>query len=146
MQMTLSVNLRALLATSLGLFIMEAAGADFERPAQPSMVFVTQTGCHFCDRLDEAVISPLEAYGLFDGTVRLVRLSIDPGSRVTDVDGQNVAAVDFAARYGAYGTPTLLFLDAQGQAHSEALYGVPDAIDFYGAKIEAAVGRLAQSQ
>ena len=48
------------------------------------MVFVTQSSCHFCDRLDEQVISPLEASGFFDEQqVDLVRLSIDPGQRVT---------------------------------------------------------------
>ncbi len=142
--MTLLANLQVLLATSL--LAGFAAAADFKAPAQPAMVFVTQSGCHFCDRLDEQVISPLAAAGIFDGNVRLVRLSIDAGETVQDVDGQVIDSKSFASRYGAYGTPTLLFLKSDGVAFSEPLYGVPDAIDFYGAKIESTVRSLGQIQ
>ena len=37
----------------------------------PSMVFVTQSSCHFCDRLDEQAISPLEASGFFNEQQRI---------------------------------------------------------------------------
>lgn len=121
-----------------------AAGAhDFASAPGPSMVFVTQSGCHFCERLDEQVISPIEASGFFDAQgVELVRLSIDPGQQVTDFAGNRQSAMAFAGDYGAYGTPTLLFFNSQGQLATAPLYGVPDAIDFYGAKIEDMVSQL----
>ena len=107
------------------------------------MVFVTQSSCHFCDRLDEQVISPLEASGFFnEQQVDLVRLSIDPGQRVTNFAGEAQSAVQFASQFGAYGTPTLLFFNRQGQLTQAPLYGVPDAIDFYGYKIEQAISGL----
>lgn len=121
-----------------------AQAVDFESKPGAALVFVTQTGCHFCDRLDQQVISPFEASGLFTGTVQLARVSIDPGQQVTDHEGLSQAASTWASNYGAYGTPTLLLLRADGTLDAEPLYGVPDAIDFFGYKIEQAVAELAK--
>lgn len=142
--MTLLQNLLSSSIASLAILAASPAWAyDFGANPGPSMVFVTQSSCHFCDRLDEQVISPLEASGFFDEQqVDLVRLSIDPGHRVTNFSGEAQSAVQFASQFGAYGTPTLLFFDGQGQLTQAPLYGVPDAIDFYGYKIEQAISDL----
>ena len=47
---------------------------------------------------------------------------------------------------GAFGTPTLLFLDAGGRSVSEPKYGVPDAIDFYSYQIERTLELITRSQ
>lgn len=140
MPMTLLRNLLTFWIASLAL---SAWAHDFKSAPGPSMVFVTQSGCYFCDRLDEQVISPIQASGFFtDQGVELVRLSIDPGQQVVNFAGQRQSAMAFASEYGAFGTPTLLFFDSNGRLATAPLYGVPDAIDFYGAKIEQTVAEL----
>ena len=67
---------------------------------------------------------------------------IQHGQIVTDFDGQSIRASEFASRYGAYGTPTLLFLTPDGTPFSEAKFGVPDAIDFFAYDIEETIKRF----
>ena len=135
------MTLRHLLLSTL-VFSASLAAQDFSQSAQPALVFVTQSNCRFCVRLDRQVLSPLKASGLFNQGVTFVEVSLDAGEFVTDHDGLRVEGQAFAARYGAFGTPTLLFLDAQGVIQGEPWFGVPDALDFYGAKIEGAVAHL----
>ncbi|MGB0957427.1 MAG: thioredoxin fold domain-containing protein [Litorivicinus sp.] len=136
------MTLRSLLLSALAVNAGTALAHDFSANPAPTVVYVKQADCRFCARLESEVLSPLKASGLFDGVVDFAEVSLDLGEMVTDHQGNLISGQDFAGRYGAYGTPTLVFLNAAGEAQDEPWYGVPDALDFYGAKIEGAVAGL----
>lgn len=133
--------LRCLLLSGLA---FSAHAFDFTRPATGTLVFVTQTDCFYCERLEREVLQPMRASGVFEGPIRFVEVSLDAGARGIDYNGTAISGSAFAERYGAYGTPTLLFLNDQGELTDAPWFGVPDALDFYGAKIEKAVAKLGQ--
>jgi len=117
---------------------------DFSQGAQtPWLIMISQAGCGYCERLERTILQPLRASNQYTGRIQFGDVSIDRGIQVRDFAGQLVSGQDFAARYSAYGTPTLLFLDATGQLLSEPQYGVPQAIDFYGFQIESTLDAIA---
>lgn len=106
------------------------------------VIMVTQPGCSFCVRLEREVLQPIRASNLYATQVRFTEVDIGIDGLVTDFDGQSIRASEFASRYGAYGTPTLLFLTPDGTPFSEAKFGVPDAIDFFAYDIEETIKRF----
>lgn len=146
--MRLLVMVTALLAGHLALAATPlSVNPDFSKQQnQPWLIMITQAGCHFCERLESVILQPLRASDAYTGRVQFAHVGIDRGLMVTDFDGTAIAGRDFAARYGAFGTPTLLFLDAGGRSVSEPKYGVPDAIDFYSYQIERTLESITRSQ
>ncbi|NBS11433.1 MAG: hypothetical protein EBS77_02015 [Gammaproteobacteria bacterium] len=121
-----------------------AVNPDFsEKREQPWFIMVTQAGCHFCERLESQVLQPLRASDAYTGQIQFAHVGIDQGISVTDFDGRRIAGRDFAARYAAFGTPTLLFLSPDGESLADPKYGVPDAIDFYSYQIESVLQTIA---
>lgn len=137
--------LRALL---LSAWAFSASAFDFSQSGgrDGTVVVITQAGCYHCERLENEILQPLRASGLFNNGVAFAEVSLDPGNPVAGFDGTRLEGREFAHQYGAFGTPTLLFLDANGQLLDQPWFGVPDAIDFYGAKIENAVAAMTQSR
>lgn len=103
------------------------------------VIMVTQPGCSFCVRLEREVLQPLRASNLYVSQVRFTEVDIGIDGLITDFNGQPIRASEFASRYGAYGTPTLLFLTPDGNAFAEAKFGVPDTIDFFAYEIEETI-------
>lgn len=111
------------------------------------VVFVSQSGCEFCEQLRRQVLYPAIRLDEMDSRIELREVSLDDGFLFEDFQGQTIAGSRFAKKYGAYVTPTLLFLDAQGNSLGEPLIGLGN-IEFYGVylnrKIEAASKALAE--
>lgn len=124
-----------------------AVNPDFSiKRTQPWLIMVTQAGCHFCERLENQVLQPLRASDAYTGQIQFAHIGIDQGLSVTDFNGLRIAGRDFAARYAAFGTPTLLFLSPDGESLADPKYGVPDAIDFYSYQIESVLQTIAPPQ
>ena len=111
----------------------------------PIVVFVSQQGCQFCEVLREQVLFPLMRAGQLQKTAIFRELSLDAGFTVVDVDGASVAGAEFAGRYGANVTPTLVFLDSDGKELADKRVGISN-IEYYGfylvKTIEAATAAL----
>jgi hypothetical protein len=90
-------------------------------------------------RLEREVLQPLRASNLYVSQVRFTEVDIGINGLITDFNGQPIRASEFASRYGAYGTPTLLFSASEGNAFAEAKFGVPDTIDFLAYEIEETI-------
>ena len=54
---------------------------------------------------------------------------------LVDFDGRSMSTSEFASRYGVSLTPTLLFLNSEGEEMSEKLVGIWSE-DFYGGFID----------
>ena len=105
------------------------------------VVMVTQPMCSYCTRLENFVLQPLRASGLYSNKVRFTAVDLSEGY-ITDFDSNRIKSDDFASRYQGYGTPTLLFLSESGDVLAPAMFGVPDAIDYYGYEIEKVISKL----
>ena len=62
-------------------------------------------------------------------------ISLSDNDTLIDFKGNSVSASEFATKYGVFVTPTLLFLDENGQEVSDKLVGIW-SVDFYGGFID----------
>jgi hypothetical protein len=68
--------------------------------------------------------------GDLDERIELREVSLDTDFELVDFQGSTTKGLEFAQRYDAYVTPTLLFLDALGNSLTEPLVGTGN-IEFY---------------
>jgi pimeloyl-ACP methyl ester carboxylesterase len=120
-------------------------GMQSQATGQPLLVFVSQKDCQFCKRLRKQVLLPMIRAGELEGKVIVREVSLDSGYSLEDFDGVEIAGREFAARYNAFVTPTLLLLDGRGESLTEPLVGTPnlELYAFYLHKaIETATNKL----
>lgn len=94
----------------------------------PVVLLVTGAGCGHCDRLHRDLFTNPTSCMLLRGRAVAREIDRDAGGKLTDFDGERVRSRVFLARYQIFATPTLLFLDADGNALVEPLvgYSAPD--------------------
>ena len=99
----------------------------------PIMLLVSQEHCSFCDQIKRDILYPMLASGDYDGRLLIREIVTNLGSRVIDFKGQLRDSGTFVLDYKAYLTPTLLFLDAEGNELSERIVGIqtPELFPFY---------------
>jgi len=108
------------------------------------VVFISQNGCEYCELLRKTVLFPMIRSGGLDRRIELREVSLDDGFELQDFQGQAVKGLNFAERYGAYVTPTLLFLGANGANLAEPLVGTGN-IEFYNFYLEKKIEEAARS-
>ncbi len=107
------------------------ADAESSRDRElPIVVFVTQQGCQFCAALRRQVLYPMINAGELSDKAIIREVSLDKGFTLQDFSGNEISGRQFADRYQAIVTPTLLFLDAGGTEISEKMVGISN-IEFY---------------
>ena len=104
----------------------------------PILLVISSVECPYCQRLKDQVLEPMLQDPDYDGRVVVAELLVDEGETVLDFDGRRVWASDVAARYEAYVTPTLLFLDGQGRSVAERIVGF-NTVELYGWYVDAAI-------
>ncbi len=96
----------------------------------PVLVFVSRDACPYCRTLRHSVLAPMYAAGKFEQRAILLEVNIDRTAPLVGFDGESILAKDFADLYKASITPTLLFLDAQGNQLSPPRIGISN-LDLY---------------
>jgi len=66
------------------------------------------------------------------------KLMIDDGETLRDFDNHATDAASIAGKYQVWVTPTVLFVDSNGEEIAERLVGV-SSLDFYGGYLDAAL-------
>lgn len=111
----------------------------------PIVVFVSQTGCPFCEALRQQVLFPMMRSGMMQEVAVFRELSLDDGFAVEDFDGEMISGANFAQRYDVDITPTLVFLDSGGKELVKRWVGISN-MEYYGfylgKSIEAATAAL----
>lgn len=111
----------------------------------PLIVIISQSDCSYCQWLKREIIRPMLASGSYTDKAIVRELLLDAGETVLDFDGKKIATGVFASRYQEWLTPTLLFLDAEGQELVKRMRGI-NSVDFYGfyldKSIDQALARL----
>lgn len=113
------------MATSL-----QADAREYSSQGKTIVVFISQHNCEFCALLRRDVLHPMIRRGDLDKRIELREVSLDMDFELIDFQGLTTKGLDFAQRYDAYVTPTLLFLDAAGNSLTEPLVGTGN-IEFY---------------
>lgn len=100
--------------------------------------------CGYCRQLEHEHLIPMEKSGEYATRILIRRFSIDKGETITDFQGKTLSADAFATRYQASLTPTVVFLNAEGQQVAEPLLGY-NSPDYYGAYLEKAITQAQQA-
>jgi len=97
--------------------------------------------CPYCALMEKEILSPMIKSGDYDDRVFIRKLQIDDARDVKDFDGKVVEPSDISKRYEATLTPTLIFLDYQGNLKAETMVGI-GVIDYVGVYIDAEIDKL----
>lgn len=97
----------------------------------PIVVFVSQQGCQYCAALRKQVLFPMIRAGELADVAIVREVSLDAGFTLADFDGGDIEGRNFADRYAAAITPTMLFLDGEGVEIADKMVGISN-IEFYG--------------
>ena len=101
--------------------------------------------CAYCRKLEQLFLLPMQRNADYQARILVRSIPLNDIDTVIDFDGRSLATSEFAARYGVSLTPTLLFLNAEGEEISERLVGIWSE-DYYGAfideRIDAAIEKL----
>jgi len=105
---------------------------------RPIMIFVTQHGCQYCQLLRLQVLYPMIRGGELNAKAILREVSLDDGDSIVDFSGDSISGSEFAERYSAELTPTLLFLDGNGREVAGRIVGISN-IEYYGFYMDKAI-------
>lgn len=95
--------------------------------------------CEFCEQLKEEVLDPMALGGLYEGKYVYLRyVSIDDHSPIPGIDGKPTLKGRWAESYGADLTPTVLFIDGNGNEVAPRIVGISN-IELYSAMIHRAL-------
>jgi thioredoxin-related protein len=91
--------------------------------------------CAFCRKLEDLFLLPMQRNANYNDKVLIRSISLDSYETLVDFQGQTLSTTEFAARYEVSLTPTLIFLNADGEELSDKLVGIWSE-DFYGGYID----------
>jgi thioredoxin-related protein len=115
----------------------------------PILLMVSQDHCPYCELLKEEILNPMVISGDYINKAVMSVLTIDASKAIIDFNGKKIEPRDVALRYNATITPTLLFLDYQGNEIQERMTGV-NTVEMYGyyldESIDEALEKLKQSK
>ncbi len=104
---------------------------------------MSATYCGYCKTLEEEIIKPMLRSGDYDH-VLIRKLNIDSHYPMTDLGGVKSSPFQLSSKMGVYVTPTLLFLDGDGNEVSERIIGV-NTLEMYGGYVDNALQQGLQS-
>lgn len=116
------------------------AGHDQTGKDKVVLMLVSQPNCTYCLQISEEILKPMLISGDYKGTTVFSELEINTGKEITDFAGQAVDATKFARRYNAWATPTLLFLDGEGNEVAEKMVGI-NTLELYGYYVDRSINR-----
>jgi thioredoxin-related protein len=97
--------------------------------------------CEYCKRLEADLLQPMLRSGDYDDKVLIRKIQIDGAYNMVNFNGQKIAASQLATLYDASMTPTLVFVDANGDELAQKLLGYTSP-DFFGAYLDRAIAQL----
>ncbi len=117
----------------------EAATASARQGRKPLVIMIDQADCPYCRVVEGEFFSAILAGGEFDNKVVFGKISLDAGEFITLPDGSRVSTQVFLQPFFTSGlTPTVIFLDADGNELVERMVGLSTP-DFYGFYLEKSI-------
>ena len=97
---------------------------------KPLVLYVAHSTCPYCKRLDREVMPAVVNTQAYQQAISLQKLVWDDTTPVRWRNNEMISPDDLVARYRVIATPTILFLNAQGEEVAKRIEGYRDA-DFY---------------
>jgi len=98
---------------------------------KPILILFSMQGCSYCEYVEEEHLKPMLRNANYRSKVIIRRVMTDSYGSLTDFDGNTTNPAEFAHRYGAYLTPTVVFVDHTGTKLVPNILGVRNT-EFYG--------------
>jgi thioredoxin-related protein len=90
----------------------------------PILLTFTSIICSYCELLEEDFLQPMLLSGEYRDKVIIRKLELGPGASVTGFDGRKIMSGELSSRYRVFVTPTLLFVDGNGEELAERIVGI----------------------
>ena len=103
---------------------LASVAVEAKEESVPIVLVFTAPYCSFCEILKEEIIHPGLIGGHYSGRARLAELDLGSFLDVTDFDNERVSPEALASRYGVDITPTLLFLNNEGEEIADRMVGI----------------------
>lgn len=87
------------------------------------VLLVEQKNCAYCQRLKRDLFVPLARDPEYQEQLVFVSLRTDPDEPLVEKNGKEISTFEFAQSFDALTTPTILFLDSDGNEISHRLVG-----------------------
>ena len=104
----------------------------------PIVVLIEQSGCQYCDIVSEEFLGPLQKSKRFQDKALFRRISLDYGETITSLNNIDITTDAFCESYNAKFTPTVLFLDGNGNTLAQKILGMSSR-DYYGYELERSI-------
>lgn len=114
---------------------LEQLAAQARQKNLPILLSVGAQWCEFCHQLRDEVLSPMALGGDYEGHYMFMRyLSIDDHQPIAGISGKPVIKHQLAESYGADLTPTVIFINGDGQEVADKIVGIAN-IELFSALI-----------
>jgi len=104
----------------------------------PVLLVFAADHCPYCELLEEEILKPMLISGNYNDRVLIYQLNLDDGTQIIDFDGNKVYVSDVTTRYDVFVTPTMLFIDNQGNELDERILGI-NTIEMFGGLVDDAI-------
>jgi thioredoxin-related protein len=104
----------------------------------PILLMYSADDCEYCDLLEKDVIRPMMLSGELGKKVVFRKVMVDSISAIKDFRGQSIFPDEFAYTKGVQVTPTLQFVDENGEELVPKLIGY-QGNDFFSAYLDTAI-------
>lgn len=116
----------------------QTLGQEMRDRKLPLLLAFRADYCGYCRQLETTYLEPMAQDDKYDKRIMIRRFSLGKSETITDFNGNKLDTDAFAQKYEASLTPTLVFLNAEGEKVAEPLLGY-NSPDFYGAYLEQAI-------
>ena len=117
---------------------LQADGRQAREARLPILLTFSAIVCEYCRQLEDDFLRPMLISGEYTDRILIRRLLLDNGSRVTDFSGERIATTQLSDRYKVFVTPTLLFLDGNGNELARRMVGI-NTPEMYGGYLDECI-------
>ena len=104
----------------------------------PVLLFFNRADCPYCERVLREYLTPMQRDPAYAERVMFRQIDIDKSSRLVDFRGRATTHREFATRHKIRLTPTIWFVDSDGNALTEPIVGLR-TVDFYGYYLDQSI-------
>jgi len=119
----------------------QAIGQEMKQKSLGLVLMLHAESCPYCALMESEILSPMVKSGEYDNKVLIRKLQIDETRDIKDFSGKTVQPSDISGRYKASLTPTLVFLDYQGNQKIENMVGI-NTVELFGAYLDIEIDKL----
>lgn len=114
---------------------LSSDGALSQQTQKPILLFFAMEDCSYCHYVEEEHLKPMLRNHQYRSKVIIRRIMADSYGSIIDFNGQPISSRDLSTRYGAYLTPTVIFVDHAGNKLAPSIYGVRNT-EYYGLDLD----------